>query len=298
MTRTAAIAPSPVRQSDSFQVEPYRSGGQRQTMAKLALKVNDRVEIPAPTRKLGTTRSRWRFGREVGAPCLFTGAGYGPAASRLTHDPPTLESDFAVERCYRPHCSLIPGRYGGLAATEVAHARRTLHSIRHDRSQLIVSDDRTTGERPDCAGGLRRCHPPARRGHLGLGRQGDLGHGRVRPVADRGEHPGGLGGQHRSRRRPLRHGRGLRQGRERTHRRPAPRPRSRPCARGWCIASKYMPSPWKPHAHGALVAAARKSARAARRGEHRPVPDPRARFRCAPTGPWRTRWPRPTARGS
>jgi aryl-alcohol dehydrogenase-like predicted oxidoreductase len=26
------------------------------------------------------------------------------------------------------------------------------------------------------------------------------------------------------------------------------------------IASKYMPSPWKPHAHGALVAAARKSA--------------------------------------
>ena len=45
--------------------------------------------------------------------------------------------------------------------------------------------------------GIGRRHPSARRGHLGLGRQGHVGHGRLRRLRYRGVHPRGLGGQHR-----------------------------------------------------------------------------------------------------
>ena len=93
------------------------------------------------------------------------------------------------------------------------------------RAPMTRAGSAAAGQRPHRAGRLRRRHPAARRRHVGLGRQGHLGHGRLRPVAHRVEHPRGLGGQHRGRRRPLRHGRGLRRRRERAHHRPPARGR-------------------------------------------------------------------------
>ena len=99
------------------------------------------------------------------------------------------------------------------------------------------------GERSDRARRHGRRHPAPWRRHMGLGRQGDLGHGRLRPVPDGVEHPRGLGGEHRGGRRPLRHRRDLRRRRERAHHRPPARRRPWLCATG----SSSRPSSCRAH---------------------------------------------------
>ena len=119
------------------------------------------------------------------------------------------------------------------ACRRVAGGRRGPPGVGGDRPGER-SDRRhaAAGRRPDRARRHGRRHPAPRRGHVGLGRQGHLGHGRLRPVPDRVDHPRRLGGQHRGGCRPLRHGRGLRARRERAHHRPAARRPTRACATG------------------------------------------------------------------
>ena len=137
--------------------------------------------------------------------------------------------------------------------------------------------------------------PPLGVGHLGLGRQGHLGHGRLRPVAhratiheawdasieagvvlfDTAEVYGG-GESERIIGRLLAAD-------------PAVRDRV-------VIASKFMPSPWKLDVHAALALGGAALARAARASSPSTCTRSTARSRCARTAPWPTPWPPPRPR--
>ena len=122
---------------------------------------------------------------------------------------------------------------------------------------------------------MRHADRAVGRRHLGLGRQGHVGHGRLRPRPHRGHDRRGVGGLGRGRRDPVRHRRGVRRRRERAHHRPAARPRPGPP--GVARAGHQV------HADAAEAAREGRAAvgvasldRAARRRPRRPVPDPRS----------------------
>ena len=210
------------------------------------------------------------------------------------HDHPLVDQapDLAAE-LDDGRLTVIEGAYHSPQLTHPDAWRARWGPTSHGRTSLgVVRDRRGTaaGERPHRAGRLGRHDPASRRRHVGLGRKGAWGMGGYeQSLAERP--PGCLGGQHRGRRRPLRHGRGLRGRRERAHRR-QPAGRRPGCAGRGHHRHEVHAEPVE--AQRALGAALLRPALARSVRGSSPSTSTRStvRFPCVRTTPW----PRPSLR--
>ena len=214
----------------------------------------------------------------------------------LVDQAPALAGEVADGRL-----TVIPGAYHSPQLTHVGPWRAAVGAhlawVRRGMSDALSDAADPPPQTRSRRAGRPRCrHPTTRRRDVGVGRQGHVGHGRLRPIAHRGDireaweasiaagvvlfdtaEVYGGGESERIIGRLLAADPGVRN--------------------RVVIATKFMPSPWKVNVRAALLSAARRSRE--RLGldviDLYQIQGP---SRCVPTTRWPRRWPRRTPRAS